>query len=527
MQASTLTRRALLSLVGKAGGSYGLWQTGLALGLINRDAYAGPISVAPSQANKGKKIAILGAGISGLTAAYELEQAGYDVIVLEASFRAGGRNLTVRKGDKIDEMGHPRICQFDDAENMYFNCGPARIPGHHRRTLHYCKLFNLPLQVKANSNGLAYTYEEGQFGAKPRRIVDYQSDARGLLSELIWKSANSGQFDERLSVDDLLKLKEFVQDFGDLSDEGIFEGTDRAGSTKDRMMHAPSPEAPKELSAIINSHFWQSGGASASAQYDWLEPLLEIKGGMDGLVNGFTSSIKSPIELGAQVKKIINTADGVEVAYEQNGELKTIEADYVFNGIPAYFMKGIENNFSERYQAGLDSFKRERLFKIGLQMKKRFWEDEGIYGGISYSELPNAQIWYPSHDIHAPNGKGIILAAYVWTEEDSLYFENMSPEERLVVAGKSLDKIHPGASKYIETGVSVPWARMNHQMGCGIRQSPEDHDEYFAVLQKPEGRHFMIGDQMSHHTGWQEGAVAAVEHALKQFDVLVSSEQGA
>jgi monoamine oxidase len=46
----------------------------------------------------GTTVLVLGAGVAGLTAAYELEKAGYRCAVLEARDRPGGRNWTVRDG---------------------------------------------------------------------------------------------------------------------------------------------------------------------------------------------------------------------------------------------------------------------------------------------------------------------------------------------------------------------------------------------------------------------------------------------
>jgi monoamine oxidase len=523
-----LTRRQLLLFIGAAGGSSALLKTSLALGLMPNDPFAGSISVKPAPANKKPRIAILGAGIAGLTAAYELERAGYQCTILEASFRPGGRNLTVRHGDKIDEMGHPRICQFDKQENLYFNCGPARIPGHHQRLLHYCRVLNVPLEVKANNNRLAYWQEDNHFDSKPKRILEYHTDARGLMSELLWKSVNKQQFEQQLGADDVEKLMQFVRVYGDLNEQGKYLGSERAGTINDRMLEFPVPHAPMELSALLNSQFWQ-GGLHAGESYDWCEPLMEVKGGMDGIVKAFVKNIRSSLQLNAQVKKIINVKDGVEITYEQKGKLHTSVFDYCFNNIPAYFMAGIENNFSGQYQEALNSLKRGRLFKIGLQMRERFWEKEGIYGGISYTSQPVAQLWYPSHDIHGV--KGVMLGAYCWDAQQCEYFESLTPEERIKVAADCGEKLHPGYAKHIEHGVSVPWARMNHQMGCGIEMSPEDRKKYFALLQQPEGRHFMIGDQISYHSGWQEGAIASTEKALQAFNTLSShiipSEGGA
>ncbi|MCF2948631.1 FAD-dependent oxidoreductase [Paraglaciecola aquimarina] len=516
-----ITRRQFLSYVGAAGGSSALLKTSLALGMMPEDSYSGPVTIKPADPGNKPTALILGAGIAGLATALELEKAGYHVTMLEASFRAGGRNLTVRNGDKIDEMGNPQICQFDKQDNLFFNCGPARIPGHHRRILHYCKALNVPLQVKANSSKLAYFHDEKSLGGKPKRIIEYHTDVRGLMSELLWKSADANQFDQLLSEEDVAKLMKFSQAYGDLTENGKYIGSGRAGSTTDRMLEHPTPHAPIELKAMLDSSFWY-GGLLGAEVYDWCEPLMEPIGGMDSVVKAFLRNLQTKPVLNAQVKKIFNSDQGVEVTYEQGGKLHSVKADYCFNNIPAYFMAGIENNFSATYQAGLNSIKRGHLFKIAYQMKERFWENDGIYGGISYTSEPVSQLWYPSHDIHAQ--KGIMLGAYVWNPKFTTMFENMSPEERLKAGAISGEKIHPGYSKYIENGISIPWARMNHQMGCGMRMSAEDFETYYHMLQKPEGRHFMIGDQISHHSGWQEGALASSEQALEQLNKLLGAK---
>lgn len=109
-----VTRREMLNLIGAAGGSAAVLGASAALGLMPNSAAASIPQLKPLDATNRKSVAILGAGISGLTAAYELSKAGYDCIVLEASHRPGGRNMTVRSGDIIDEVGNRQECEFDD-----------------------------------------------------------------------------------------------------------------------------------------------------------------------------------------------------------------------------------------------------------------------------------------------------------------------------------------------------------------------------------------------------------------------------
>src|SRR5918998_4441719 len=77
-----------------------------------------------------KKVIIVGAGLAGLSAAYELTQAGHDVAILEARTRPGGRVHTLR-----DSF----------AEGLYAEAGASRIPNHHHLTLKYSELFGLTL----------------------------------------------------------------------------------------------------------------------------------------------------------------------------------------------------------------------------------------------------------------------------------------------------------------------------------------------------------------------------------------------
>ena len=79
----------------------------------------------------------------------------------------------------------------------------------------------------------------------------------------------------------------------------------------------------------------------------------------------------------------------------------------------------------------------------------------------------------------------------------------------------------------IEAGVSVPWGRMNHIMGCGVRWSDEVRAKYWDRLRLPEGRHYMMGDQISYHSSWQEGALASAEFALQDMDRRVRSADAA
>jgi monoamine oxidase len=85
----------------------------------------------------GSKVIVIGGGLAGLVAAYELSKLRYDVTVLEAQERPGGRVLTLR----------------DFGDGVYADAGAARIPSDHDLTHKYVREFALPLIPFYPNNG--------------------------------------------------------------------------------------------------------------------------------------------------------------------------------------------------------------------------------------------------------------------------------------------------------------------------------------------------------------------------------------
>jgi monoamine oxidase len=94
-----------------------------------------------------QRVVIIGAGLAGLAAAYELAQAGHQVTVLEARARPGGRVFTLRE---------------PFADGLHAEAGAARIHVSQALTLNHIRHFNLPLVPFYPNTGQAVTLERGQ-----------------------------------------------------------------------------------------------------------------------------------------------------------------------------------------------------------------------------------------------------------------------------------------------------------------------------------------------------------------------------
>ena len=205
------SRRELFSMIGKAGGALAMYQAMTALGHAAETQFTGPPKL--TGAPKGKKVLVLGAGLGGMLAAYELRKAGYIVQVLEFQNRPGGRNYSIRGGDKVVEVGGAtQTCDFQPGN--YLNPGPWRIPHHHRTLLHYCKAFGVELEPFIQLNHKAFVHSTKAFGGKPQRYKELAVDYKGHVSELLAKSLNSGALDQKVSKEDKEKLVAAMREWG-------------------------------------------------------------------------------------------------------------------------------------------------------------------------------------------------------------------------------------------------------------------------------------------------------------------------
>ncbi len=517
----SVSRREFMNLLGATFGTGALIQMGSALSLLPMSASASSLALAAPIAGKGK-VVVLGAGISGLTAAWELTKAGYDCTVLEASNRAGGRVMTVRSGDVIDEIGNRQVCEWDNEPHMYFNAGAARIPSTHRKLLGYCKELGVELEMFINESKTAYVQDDAMLGGARIRNGELSTNVRGFLAELFAKCYSTAQLDEPFSEAESETILRTIRQFGDLDSKMKYTGSDRAGYVSGGFLEHGVQKEMVAYKKLMQSRLATVGLTANEGETGPM--LMQPVGGMDMVIKGFTRKLGDKVIYKAPVVGLMIKEDGVEVAFERDGVKQIIAADYCFNCIPAHLMTGIPNNYPTEYLASMKSVKRGEAYKSAFQAKRRFWEEEDIYGGISWINAPISQIWYPPHGIHKE--KGVILSAYNFG--GGMQFTKMTQEERVEAALAQGEKLHPNYREVVEKPITIAWHRMNHMLGCSARWGggfggwTDEVQARFDLLQQPAGgRHYFIGDQMAFHGAWQESAIASAHWALEDMDMRV------
>jgi monoamine oxidase len=514
-----VSRRRLLSMIGMTAGGTAMYQAMHSLGFAAESSFKGPTRLAA--APKGASVLVLGAGMAGMVAAYELRNAGYKVQVLEYNSRAGGRNWTLRGGDSYTELGgFTQECHFDPG--LYINPGPWRLPYHHHGMLSYCKKLGVALEPFVQINYNAYVHNTKAFGGKPQRLRAVKADYAGHVAELLAKATNNHALDADVTTEDQALLLASLRATGSLDSNYRFvkgsESSDRRGYQKDPgggLTAKPIYSDPVALSDLLKSGLW--GTLAIGELYDMQTTMFQPVGGMGMVGQAFGRELGPLIRYNAKVIDIDQNDHGVSVTYEDvsaGSAKQTAKADWCVCTIPLSILGQIPLKVDGSMTKAIAAVPYSTGLKVGLQFKRRFWEeDEQIYGGISYTNLPIGQISYPSSRFFS-EGKGVLLGAYIWDMAESMRFSSMTPADRVAKAVEYGSQIHPQYAKDFDNGVGVAWHRVPGAMGCFGLWSDAARAEHYDNLCAFDNRIVLAGEHASYLPAWQEGAVTSALDAI-------------
>lgn len=510
------SRRAFLSAVGTAGG-YGaayIAMQGLGLLAVAGQAQAAPL---PRSGGRGTRVAILGAGMAGLVAAYELRQAGYEVAVLEAARRAGGRVWTVRGGDRIVQTGRPdQVCIWQADRETYFNAGAGRIPQWHHAVIGYARTLGVPLEVMVNANRAAKL----DYGGKVVSNRQAVNDMRGEIAELLAKSINRGALDQELTGLDRQRLLAFLSKYGDLDKQSAYGGSVRAGQ-----LDAPGAyDRPERggpaigLKEMVRSGFW--GDALVFEEtIDMQAPMLQPVGGMDRIVLGLLDRVRPAVRFGAEVKAIRRRDAGVRILYATDDGKHALDADVCICTLPLPVLTRIPSDFSPRVREAVGSVSYYTATKVAFE-SRRFWEqDDFQYGGLGWTSEENEVVWYPSGGLG--RDRGVLTAAYsigFSGPDNPVRYAARPFGERFDIARRVVDKFHPGRGGELTRPVTVCWGQTPYAAGVAAAWTEAQRKTDYAVLAKGDGPFLFAGEHMSYLPAWQEGAALSAHEAVRLVD---------
>ncbi len=515
------TRRELLGMIGTMGGAAAMYQAMTALGHAAETQFTGPPSL--SGARPGASVVVLGAGLAGLAAALELSKAGYRVQVLEYQDRAGGRNYSVRGGDRVVEVGGAtQTCEF--APGNYLNPGPWRIPHHHRTLLHYCKSLGVELEPFIQNNHNAMIHRSNAFGGRPQRYKELSVDFKGHVSELLGKALNDGALDAKVTAEDKDKLLVALREWGLLDGNMAYSSSLRVSGQRgfDRppgggLAGAPTPSSVNGLADVLSSNVWTQMGFYFN--YVMQTTMFQPKGGMDQIAAGFMRQVGNMVRLNTRVTRIAQNGSGVSVDWADTatGETGTTSADWCVCTIPPPVLSQIELQAGDPMLQAIRAVPMNGQVKIGLEMRRRFWEDDySIYGGHSFTDQAISLISYPNDNMFK-DGPAVLLGAFA-SGAGAFQLAGMTPEQRIEMALEQGSVFHPAEyRREYANGVSIAWSRMPWIQGCTSRWTEETRAQHYSNLCEIDGRVVLAGEHATYLGGWMEGSLLSALNAVERL----------
>jgi monoamine oxidase len=438
----------------------------------------------PTPKRHPRRILVLGAGMSGLTAALELERAGHAVIVVEAQARPGGRVLTMR-----DERGSPIA-----------EAGAGRIPQTHTWAMDYVNRMGLETDPLYPDGLSAVIYAQGRRfvlgpGADPAQHFDLTDaekalgldglagthilsgvelvKASGTMNGPDWPATDLMRFDE-LTARDYLASRGLSDAAVNLLTLGAF---------------------PQTISALTLFR--------VRATYDRTR-LRKIRGGNDLLPRAMAVRLRSPIAYGCIVQSIRLQPKQIEVSVESATGQHQIAADAVVCTIPFSVLAKIEivPALSPAKQSILAQMRYTTATKIAFRTRKRSWEREGLSGFAQLDTM--AEIWSPRCDDHGESG----VLQFYQQGELATAMDSMGATDRHAFASGMIERVFPGTTQIIDEVFEYSWQRDPWARGAyGIAASGQLR-AWKEHLARPEGRIHFAGEHTSlEYAAWIEGAV--------------------
>ena len=465
-----------------------------------------PLGLLPSDQNKlerkgeSKKVLVIGAGLAGLSAAYELTEAGHDVTVLEAQTRPGGRVLTLRE-------------PFSDG--LYAEVGAIHFPDSHEFTLKYVTLFDLPLQLEFWDRDLAsivhmrgkrmvrrggrdvdwpvsLTPEEKKLGRRGMR----EKYVKPALDEMATNPAAPNWRVGSLKKYDEMSYVEFLRD------QGASPGATTLLSRVARRW-GDGPETVSALAVLRDrAHEWEGN--------NW----YRIEGGNDLLPKAFAVRLSEKIRYGAPAVRLEHDAQGVRVVFLQAGTHHTLAADHLICAIPFSVLRHIEISppFSPGKQRAIKELPYFSAARVSLQCRVRFWLEQGV--AYVDTDLPIQTIWDITH--FQPGSRGI-LQSYAGGPDARRLME-LSESERIRFTLQQMEKIFPEIREYFEGGISKLWDEDPWARGASSWYRPGQMSELWPHIPGPEGRVHFAGDHTSAWIRWMQGALESGNRAAREIN---------
>jgi monoamine oxidase len=467
-----------------------------------------------AQAPAPRKVVIVGGGVAGLCAAYELERLGHDCVILEAEPRHVG--------------GRVRTAQFGDG--LYGEMGAMRIPTPHDLTRHYVAEFGLQLRRFVMDNPMTYLIARGR-KVRARDIGDL-AELYDLAPEE--RGRTPGDFWEQSIVDrlaglteaeraDLFAIAPSLPRIRTLDRRSLIDLWREAGLSLEAMEYlAVTYGLEPFLSSAATEHLRETIDGVWTSGFD------EIVGGTYRLPSAFAAALRTPLRQGCEVIRLERDAADAPVAavYRHNGLVERESGDALICTLPFGVLERVDvaQAFSPAKRRAIRELHYDSSTKTLAAVRRRFWESgDGIFGGGSMSDRITGTTWYPSDNAETRDpavsaGPGVLLASYTWNASARRQ-SSLDDEARGAMVLDSVADWHPelGEPGMVLARDSWSWDRNPWSSGAYAFFKPGQHTDLYADIVRPEGAIHIAGEHASLNHSWIQGALESALRAVRSI----------
>jgi monoamine oxidase len=448
----------------------------------------------------GTEVVVLGAGIAGLAAAWNLQRQGYSVRVFEAQDVPGGRVKTIRAPFK---------------NGGYAEAGAVRIPNNHRYLMKYIRLMGLESKLVAyQDDGRHLWYLQGKRFTTPQGewpLAGLKPEERANPLAMLGRYWGPGF----QAVGDPTRPDFPTASALTLDSQRLAEFFRRNGASEAwlQLFFAAEGTVGRVNALAITA----LEGAPNDGEHTHTYGLV---GGNDQLPKALANALGGRVIYNSPVVRLAHRSDGVTVTVRNRAGLQEVRADHCICALPFPLLRQIEIEpaFPDLKMRAIAGYELAPISRVYLQTRTRFWRNDplGALGGLNMvgTDTPAERIWNTSQ--LQPDPVMGMLQTYMF-DENALAFARIAPEQRVSASMQTVTKFLPGLADQVVASYYKVWHEDPWQKGAFAFLKPNEFEWMWPAARRAEGRVHFAGEHTSAWGAYQNGALESAERCVEEI----------